>query len=210
MMNASKNSIFTTVIKTPEIKGNPESIVDLPNIILVNKFTEESSKKFFEDFNKADSDNQDIIPIVIDSYGGYVYSLMAMIDCIKTSNKKIATISIGKSMSCGAILLSCGTEGYRFCSEKSTIMIHDVSSWASGKTEEVQVGAEESKRLNNEIYNILDINCGKNSGYFKELVHDKGHADWYLTSEEAKKHNLVNHIRIPKFEVKISSETKLV
>lgn len=208
--NGSNGTIFTRIKKDHNIKGKVEDIVNLPKVVLVNDFNEEAAKKFYSDMAAAENADQDIIPIVIDSYGGVVYSLFAMIDCIKASKKKIATISVSKSMSCGSVLLSCGHEGYRFCSPMSTILIHDVSSWHYGKVKEIEADAEETIRLNNTFYHLMDRNCGHEEGYFQKIVHDKkGHADWYLTAEEAKKHNLVNHIRIPHFEVTISTETKL-
>jgi ATP-dependent Clp protease protease subunit len=202
--------IFTRLHKTPEIKGSVSEIVTLPKVVLINKFTEDSAKQFYTDMAAAENTDQEIIPIIIDSFGGQVYTLLAMIDCVKASKKKIATISLSKSMSCGVVMLTCGDDGYRFCSPMSTILIHDVSSWTWGKVEEVKADAAETERCNKMIYQIMDRNCGHEDGYFQKLVHDRSHADWYLTAEEAKEHNLVNHIRIPRFEVSVSSETKLV
>jgi len=204
--NNSTSPLFTLIKKPSAIKGKVDSILTLPKVVVVNKFNEESAKIFYQDMSEAENSEQDIIPIVIDSYGGAVYSLLAMVDCIKASKKKIATVSISKSMSCGSVLLSCGHEGFRFASPKSTILIHDVSSWEFGKVQEIKAGAAEVERLNDEIYSIMDNNCAQPDGYFKKLVHEKGHADWFLTADEAKKHNIINHIRIPRFEVSISVE----
>jgi ATP-dependent Clp protease, protease subunit len=211
MSNSSCTPIFTTVCKDKAIKGKVDDIVNLPKIVVVNKFNEESAKQFYQDMTEAENSDQDIIPVVIDSYGGQVYTLLAMVDYLRASKKKIATISISKSMSCGAVLFSCGTDGYRFVTPMSTILIHDVSSWVYGKVEDIKIKAQEVERLNNMIYEIMDRNCGHEAGYFQKIVHDKkGHADWFLTPEEAVEHKLANHIRIPRFEVTISTETKLV
>jgi chlorite dismutase len=43
-------------------------------------------------------------------------------------------------------------------------------------------------------------NCGKPEDYFLKIIHEKGHTDWYLTPKEAKKHNLVNHIKVPSYQ----------
>ena len=158
--------------------------------------------------SQAENCDQDTIPILIDSYGGEVYSLLAMIDCIKSSRKKIATIALGKSMSCGAVLLTFGHDGLRFAASMSTILIHDVSKWTNGKIGEIKADVNEADRLNDLIYSLMDSNCGKNQGYFKDIVHGKGHADWFLTSQEAKEHNIVNHIRIPNFEINITANIK--
>ena len=80
-----------------------------PVIVTVHEFTEQSVLKFNEQMCYAQNSGQKVIPIEIDSYGGQVYSLMAMISSIKSSRVPIATIVQGKAMSCGAILASFGS-----------------------------------------------------------------------------------------------------
>jgi membrane-bound ClpP family serine protease len=74
-----------------------------PVVIRVNKFNEESAKNFNQSVSLAHNTGQPVIPVIIDSYGGEVYSLMSMISAIKASEVPIATIVEGKAMSCGAI-----------------------------------------------------------------------------------------------------------
>ena len=172
-----------------------------PVIIRVNKFNEESAKKFSEEMAQAHNTGQKIIPVVIDSYGGEVYSLMAMISTIKYAEIPVATIVEGKAMSCGAILFSFGTQGYRFMDPDATLMIHDVSSMDMGKVEELKAGALEADRLNNIVYKMMAQNCGKKDDYFMNIVDKKKHADWFSSAQQAKKHGLANHLRVPKFNV---------
>ena len=174
-----------------------------PTIARVNKFDEKSAKEFHEQIALAHNTGQKIIPVVIDSYGGHVYSLMSMISAIKHAELPVATIVEGKAMSCGAILFSFGEEGYRFMDPNATVMIHDVSSMERGKVEEIKASAEETDRLNKIVYEMMAINCGKRKDHFLKLVHKKGHADWYLDADEAKKHNLANQLRVPTLRVKI-------
>ena len=61
-----------------------------PIIVRVNKFDEESADKFTKLVGEAHNTGQPVIPIVIDSYGGQVYSLMAMIAAIKSAELPIA------------------------------------------------------------------------------------------------------------------------
>ena len=177
-----------------------------PNIIYVNKFTEESAKEFHEGMIKCQNTGQAIIPVVIDSYGGEVYSLLKMIDVIKASTVPVATVCMGKAMSCGAVLLTCGAEGHRYMAPTGTVMIHDVASFAMGKVEEIKADAKESDRLNKLIFKIMADNCNKEVTYFSKLVHEHGHADWFLDAEECKKHGMVNHLRIPKIKVTFDAE----
>jgi ATP-dependent Clp protease, protease subunit len=183
-----------------------EDLIDLPFVVLVNKFDEASAKEFRDSFSKAINTGQKIIPIVIDSYGGQAYSLLSMVAAIKASPVPVATIVSGKAMSCGSILFTCGTEGYRFMDPFATVLIHDVGGHSVGKVEEIKADAKESERINQLVYRMMAKNCGKDEEYFLKLVHDHAHADWFLNAEECKSHNITNHIRIPSFKVKISTD----
>lgn len=174
-----------------------------PVIIRVNKFDEDSAKEFVDMMSRAQNTGQSVIPIVIDSYGGQVYALMTMIGAIKSSRIPVATIVEGKAMSCGALLFSFGAEGKRYMDPDATLMIHDVSSGAFGKVEEIKADAKEVERLNKKVYEMMARNCGKPSDYFLKLVHEKGHADWYLDAQDAKGHNIANELRIPTLTCKV-------
>jgi ATP-dependent protease ClpP protease subunit len=184
-------------------------LVHNPIVVRVNKFTEDAAKKFTADMAQAHNSGQQIIPIVIDSYGGQVYSLMSMIADIKSADLPVATIVEGKAMSCGAVLFTFGEEGHRYMATDATVMIHDVSSFTRGKVEELKADVAEADRLDQRIYVMMSQNCGKRSDYFKKLVHKKGHADWFMDSEECKKHNICNHIRVPSFTVNIDVNMEL-
>jgi ATP-dependent Clp protease protease subunit len=198
-MNVIKK--FSPLLKEPKL------IDDLPIIIRVNKFDESSAKSFSALMRKAQNTGQPVVPVIIDSYGGQVYSLMSMISDIQHSKIPVATIVQGKAMSCGAILFSFGAQGKRFMDPDATLMIHDVSSMSWGKVEEVKVSAEETDRLNQKIYHMMAENCGQDEDYFLDIVHEKGHADWFLDAKECKKHKLANHLRVP--DLKIDTTVKI-
>lgn len=191
------------ILSKPTITENGEITINAhaPHILCVNKFSEESAKEFLEGMINAQNTGQTIIPVVIDSYGGEVYSLLKMIDIIRSSPVPVATICMGKAMSCGAILLSCGADGQRYIAPSATVMLHDAASYAFGKVEDIKVEAKEITRLNDQIYSVLDENCKQAPGYFKKLVHDNSHADLYFNANDTLKHGIVNHVRIPKAKV---------
>ncbi len=189
-------------IKELELRHNPV-------IIRVNKFDEQSADEFAAKMALAQNTGQSVIPVVIDSYGGQVYSLMSMISAIKSSTLPVATIVEGKAMSCGVILFSCGTEGLRFITSEATLMIHDVSSGAWGKNEEIQASAKETKRLNKKIYEILSDNCKKPRDYFYKEVQRRGRADWFVTPKKAKKLGIADKIGMPILQVDVSVDINL-
>jgi len=187
---------FSPLLKEPKL------IDDLPVVIRVRKFDEAAAKTFSDTMANAQNTGQPIVPVIIDSYGGQVYSLMSMISDIKHSRIPVATITQGKAMSCGAILFSFGTEGHRYMDPDATMMIHDVSSMGWGKVEELKADAEETERLNQKVYRMMAKNCGQKEDHFLNIVHDKSHADWYLDAKECRKHNMANHLHIPELKIK--------
>lgn len=183
----------------------------LPTVVRVNKFDDDSVADFARSFTAVVDSGQPIVPIVIDSFGGDVYSLMAMVDIIRASKVPVATVVTGKAMSAGAVLFSCGSEGYRFVGPNATIMIHDVSTGGEPdkKVEEVKADSEETTRINNRMYDVLSENCGKPVGYFMKLANAKHRVDWYLSPQDAIKHNLANHIGVPTLTFAVRAEYKL-
>lgn len=189
------------------VKNKSELLLQ-PRMVFVNDFTESSAKKFSEEMHMAEDTGQEIIPIYIDSFGGYCDALTNMFDVINSCSAKIATIAVGKAMSCGALLLSYGAEGYRYMGPNSRIMIHEVASGAHGKVSAIKADAEESMRLNKMLMKTMSNNTGHEDDYYWNIIHEKSHADWYLTAQEAKKHNLINHIKFPRFDVTVDVKIK--
>ena len=66
-----------------------------PVMIRVNKFTEESANEFAQKMAKAHNTGQSVIPIVIDSYGGQVYSLKSILD--RHMNHDVSSGAFGKN-----------------------------------------------------------------------------------------------------------------
>lgn len=182
--------------------------LDLKKYVVVNKFTEESYDQFRSDCEKVLNTGQDLLPVVIDSYGGYVYSLLGMVDFLDTCGVKVITICESKCMSCGSILFSCGQE--RYMAPNCTVMVHEVSSFLWGKDVELQNSAKETSRLNKKIYALLDKNTEQKAGYWKDLTKNNKYTDLYMTAQTARKHNLATATGVPHLETTVLVETKLV
>lgn len=184
----------------------------IKNAILVNEFTEFGLKNFKIDFDDLNMSHLPIIPVIIDSYGGEVYSLLGMLDIITTATKPVATIAVGKAMSCGSILLACGSPGLRFVGPHSTVMVHDVATVSIGKIEELKSDVGEAERLNIKIFELLNERCSKPKGYFQKIVSEKKHTNWYLDSKEVLKHGLADHVGLPVidslFNLEVAKEIK--
>ena len=174
---------------------NRDDLWDKPAWVTINEIDESGQAKLIEEAQKVIRANKNFLPIVIDSYGGEVYSALGMYDIIRSFDCEVLTVVIGKAMSAGALLFSAGD--YRYISENSTIMIHQVSSVAYGKEEELRQEAEEVTRLNDHLFGMLDKRCKKKKGYWKKLLKDNEYTDLYLTGKDAVEHGLATEIGLP-------------
>lgn len=181
-----------------------ENKINTPVIInVIGKINESSASRFVDELARAQETGQSVVLINISSYGGSVYALLRMVDAIRNSKVPVATVIKGKAMSAAAILASCGAPGRRYASANSTIMIHEVGSMVAGKVGDLKASTAEGDRLNTLIMKIMAENIGKDISYVTSLIHQKGHADWYLTAQEALRLGFVDKIGIPEYKIKI-------
>lgn len=191
------------------IRGKVEDSLYHPRWITVGDFTDSLFTSFCEGFNTVLCQPQDIIPIIIDSNGGYVDSLMGMLDMIKVSPKPVATVVESKANSCGAVLLSAGHKGYRFASPNSSILIHEVSSGTEGTATEISNHFRETDKINEKLMAILAANSNKPKSFYKDLIRSNSNTDLYLTAREAKKYGLVDFIGVPQFNMEVQVKYSL-
>lgn len=182
------------------------------NFIIVNEICETAVNEFRDDFFRLEFSDQEIIPIIVDSYGGDVYALHAMLSIIESSSKRVATICDGKAFSCGAVLLSAGDHGMRFISKYGYVLVHQVSHEYYGKFSDIAVSAEHCSELNTNLLLMLDKNCKKKSGTFEKMLIKNNNADLYLDAKTSLQLGIVDHIGVPrlKIETQKTEQTMLI
>lgn len=170
--------------------------------IVVNKFNEESARKFQNQvFKRAQYDTSMPIVVYIDSYGGYLDSLNNMLETMEQVPNQFVTVCKGKAMSCGAALLAAGD--FRFCGRNSRVMVHQGSSGAGGPIEGLQNDVDESKRINKQLMTMISERCGKTLKQFKEEMKERLHRDddeardMYLPAQDAMDLGIVDFIGMP-------------
>jgi len=127
--------------------------------------------------------------MIISSYGGDVYTMLGMIDYIRSLPVKVNTHCLGACMSAAAVLLASGT-GKRTMTQNSTVMVHEGSAFEAGKTSDVLKGADHLKLLQKTICNILG-DVTKKSSEFWEGVSKQ---DTYLTASECLEYGVVDEV----------------
>lgn len=146
------------------------------NIDFMNDFDDDTARSFItqvrafsKELANTEDPNKDIF-VYINSRGGIVTSLLAMLDAMTLVPNDFVTIGIGQCASCGAVFLSSGTKGKRFITENARVLIHQVSGGMWGKNSEVQADAKEMERLNKLLLSILAKNCGKTVDELEQLT----------------------------------------
>src|SRR6058998_1071331 len=111
-------------------------------------------------FLQMENKSQDI-NIYINTPGGHVYAGMAIYDTMQFVKCDVATYCIGQAASMGAVLLCAGKKGKRYALPHSRIMIHQPWGGAQGTASDIEIQAEEIKRLKGALYDILSKHTGK-------------------------------------------------
>ncbi len=103
------------------------------------------------------------IKFYINSPGGVVTSGMVMYDTMQMISSPVSTICMGLAASMGSILLSGGEKGKRFIFPHGEVMIHQPSlgGYIQGVTADLEIQAEQTKRVKEIGATILAKNCGK-------------------------------------------------
>jgi ATP-dependent protease ClpP protease subunit len=195
-------------INSPHIRQKDlENNITLPVIVkVIGEFNEESAKSLYADCDRAMTTGQKILPIFIDSYGGYVDSLVGMLDYFQSfrdNGVQIVTIACGKAMSCGALLFGMGDK--RFVGKRSRIMFHRVSAGSFGNPDDIKTDAKESERLEKFIFEEVSKNIGKPKGWLFEQLKKNNFSDWYLNGDEALESKVATKIGIPQFTFSIDT-----
>ena len=138
----------------------------------------------------AHEDPKKPIKLYINSPGGSVYDGLAIIDTMNYVEPLVETIGIGLQASMGAMLLSSGAKGHRFCLENSRIMIHQPSSGTEGKITDQEIMLKEGIFLKKRLAEIFARNTGKD---LKTVEKDMDRDHW-MSADEALNYGIIDKI----------------
>ena len=130
------------------------------------------------------------ILIYLNSPGGGVYAGLGIYDTMQYINPDVSTICTGMAASMGAVLLCAGAKGKRTALKHSRIMIHQPLGGAHGQASDIEITANEIKKLKNELYAIISEHTGKS---FDNVWKDSDR-DFWMTSTEAKEYGMIDEV----------------
>jgi ATP-dependent Clp protease protease subunit len=140
-------------------------------------------------FLEAENPNKDI-SFYINSPGGLVTAGLAIYDTMQYIRPDVSTLCIGQAASMGALLLTAGASGKRFCLPHARVMIHQVSGGFQGQAADIEIHAREILAMRvrlNELYM-------RHTGQELAVVEATMERDTFMSALQAKEFGLVDEV----------------
>jgi ATP-dependent Clp protease protease subunit len=140
-------------------------------------------------FLESENPDKDI-SFYINSPGGSVTAGLAIYDTMQFIKPDVSTLCVGQAASMGALLLTAGAKGKRFCLPNSRVMIHQPMGGFQGQASDIEIHAKEILYLKAKLNAILAKHSGKDVA---EIEKDTDR-DNFLSAEQAVNYGLLDRV----------------
>src|SRR5437763_15323837 len=141
-------------------------------------------------FLEADGPGKEI-QMYINSPGGSVQSGFAIYDTMQHITSPVATTCVGMAASMGAFLLASGAPGRRSALPHARIMMHQPwGKGGQGTAADIEIVARELTYLKGKMYELMV----RHTGQPLERIEREFDRDRYMSSDEAKRFGLIDHV----------------
>ena len=167
-------------------------------VFLVGEVNESTANLIVAQFLFLESDNPDKdISFYINSPGGSVSAGLAIYDTMQFIKSDVSTMCVGQAASMGALLLTAGAKGKRFCLPNSRVMIHQPLGGFRGQASDIEIHAKEILFLKQRLNEIM----AHHSGQAVDTVSKDTDRDNFLSAEQAVKYGLVDKVLTSRADV---------
>lgn len=140
-------------------------------------------------FLESENPDKDI-SIYINSPGGVVTAGLAIYDTMQFIKPDVSTMCMGQAASMGALLLSGGAAGKRYCLPNARVMIHQPLGGIQGQASDIAIHAEETLKIRTKLNQIL----AKHTGQPEEVIAKDTDRDNFMSAERALQYGIVDKI----------------
>lgn len=141
-------------------------------------------------FLLAADDARADINLWINSPGGSVPAMLAIMDTMRLVPNDVSTLAIGLACSAGQFLLSAGTKGKRYALPHARILMHQGSAGIVGSAVEIELQAEDLRRNRDTTLQLV----AEFTGQSVERVQEDSLRDRWFTADEAKDYGFIDGI----------------
>ncbi len=160
-------------------------------VFLVGPVNEVTANLIVAQLLFLESENPDKdISFYINSPGGSVSAGLAIYDTMQFIKPNVSTLCVGQAASMGALLLTAGEKGKRFCLPNSRVMIHQPMGGFSGQASDIEIHAKEILFLRQRLNEILAKHTGQNV----DTIAKDTDRDNFLSAEDAVKYGLIDKV----------------
>lgn len=168
-----------------------EFFLDSRSIMIFEQIEPKVTKKVLSQLmflNHKDSSKE--IKIFINSPGGVADDGLAIYDLIKAIEAPVKNIVCGLAASAASIILLAADKKNRYALPNSRIMIHQPLGGVRGSVQDIQISAEQIRRLRKHLDTIIADETGQP---FEKVAEDTNRDRWFLPAE-AKEYGMISHI----------------
>ena len=140
-------------------------------------------------FLESENPDKDI-HLYINSPGGSVTAGMSIYDTMQFIKPDVSTLCIGQAASMGALLLTGGAKGKRFCLPHSRMMIHQPLGGYQGQASDIDIHAREILSIREKLNKILSDHTGQPM----EKVQQDTDRDNFLSANDAVSYGLIDQV----------------
>jgi len=133
-----------------------------------------------------------ILTIYINSTGGDLYSALALIDVMKSSEHPIRTVTVGSAMSAAFLIAASGTHGQRYAGKNATFMCHQFTDNSEGKYHDLKATMKGNEMSNEMMVAVLKEATGLAPSVIKKKLLPA--SDVYLTPHEVVELGIADHL----------------
>jgi len=160
-------------------------------IFLVGQVEDHMSNLIVAQLLFLESENPDKdIHLYINSPGGAVTAGLAIYDTMQYIKPDVSTVCIGQAASMGALLLSGGAKGKRFCLPHARMMVHQPLGGFQGQATDIEIHAREILRVRERLNTIMV----KHTGRTMEQIEQDTDRDYFLDGTEAVNFGLIDTV----------------
>lgn len=140
-------------------------------------------------FLEAENPDKDI-SLYINSPGGSVTAGMSIYDTMQFIKPDVSTLCIGQAASMGALLLTAGAKGKRYCLPNSRVMIHQPLGGFQGQASDIEIHAKEILYLKDKLNAIM----AHHTGQPVEVIANDTDRDNFMSADAAQQYGLVDQV----------------
>jgi len=160
-------------------------------VFLVGPINETTANVIVAQLLFLESENPDKdIHLYINSPGGSVTAGMAIYDTMQYIRPNVSTLCIGQAASMGALLLTAGEHGKRYCLPNSRVMIHQPLGGFQGQASDIEIHAKEILYLRERLNGILALHTGQTI----EAIARDTDRDNFMGAEASVEYGLVDKV----------------